>query len=794
MKKFFSKIKDGFGKAVNKIKSTFSSVKTRISKAFQNLKLKIKKNREDKVKTQKEKNNKKVKNQENININEPIVTQTIVNTKGTDATVARTSGNKNINRNNNAVNNNLNSQNTIDNNSSEQNLNEKIISISIQEDLGIVEYRTENGNFYQEDIQDIMNHREKEYANHKVNEKCKKITKNKIEEIRLKRKLNPVVITILENDEDIYRYMECVQNNDELWFDLEHNLIDSMLEGQDARIMNRAAKSEEKMEAYVERETGIIEKILKIINDLKGNEKSFTNEDIDNAITAFNIGNTFEEGDSSALKYYKSALKIFENEDIYNNSDENIQHLEEILLKLQAIYIKQKRYQKANEMNQKYMDILSKEKSKKYAPLIIEARKTRNKENETEYLTEYIRKYTTGQRGLLKILSRTGKRRSAIELYNKMLKSAGIELKAEEFRYVLNSNCIENGEYIVLENGKYIAKTINGDEKFQKLAEKAKPNVDNTRQVNTDKSIRKNKTSLDEEPQVKMEGEPKKDTKVKPIENSKIKDEENMAEEEKRYNEYCQIISEVLEVEPLKDLKSIKDDEIHKIAYMCTSENTLEKATGLSRIGHFLVKDIEENAENAKKYLEKAINTILDDKNLSNKSLYNNERATTVLETSYLDLAGTYILEEKYDMAKEKIKDYKELMEKEFNFKYTPLISEAKSKGEKIKMLNNMIEIKSKYTKADILLVRIAALENSPDAIEQYDNLLKKSGIVLSDEERNESIRLKGNVNGTYVRIGPDNSTIDACKIVGAEDLLIKRQILQEKAIEEAKAKFAKEI
>ena len=105
-----------------------------------------------------------------------------------------------------------------------------------------------------------------------------------------------------------------------------------------------------------------------------------------------------------------------------------------------------------------------------------------------------------------------------------------------------------------------------------------------------------------------------------------------------------------------------------------------------------------------------------------------------------------------------------------------------------------VIEIQSKYTKADILLVRIAALENSPDAIEQYDNLLKKSGIVLSDEERNESIRLKGNVNGTYVRIGPDNSTIDACKIVGAEDLLIKRQILQEKAIEEAKAKFAKEI
>ena len=105
-----------------------------------------------------------------------------------------------------------------------------------------------------------------------------------------------------------------------------------------------------------------------------------------------------------------------------------------------------------------------------------------------------------------------------------------------------------------------------------------------------------------------------------------------------------------------------------------------------------------------------------------------------------------------------------------------------------------MIEFKSKYSKADILLVSIASLENAPDAIEQYDNLLKNSGIVLSDEERNKSIRIKCNENGTYVRIGANNSTIQECEIIGAEDLMIKRQILQEKAIEEAKTKFAKEI
>ena len=105
-----------------------------------------------------------------------------------------------------------------------------------------------------------------------------------------------------------------------------------------------------------------------------------------------------------------------------------------------------------------------------------------------------------------------------------------------------------------------------------------------------------------------------------------------------------------------------------------------------------------------------------------------------------------------------------------------------------------MVEFKSKCVEADILLVRIATLENAPDAIEQYDNLLKKSGIVLSEKEREISIKMNGAKDGIYMRIGPDNSTIDACKIVGAEDLLIKRQILQEKAIEEAKAKFAKEI
>ena len=161
---------------------------------------------------------------------------------------------------------------------------------------------------------------------------------------------------------------------------------------------------------------------------------------------------------------------------------------------------------------------------------------------------------------------------------------------------------------------------------------------------------------------------------------------------------------------------------------------------------------------------------------------------------SYIDLAQVHIFNNEYDMAKETIKDYSELMKKEFDFKYTPLISKANSNDEKIKMLNYMVEFKSKCVEADILLVRIATLENAPDAIEQYDNLLKKSGIVLSEKEREISIKMNGAKDGIYMRIGPDNSTIDACKIVGAEDLLIKRQILQEKAIEEAKAKFAKEI
>ena len=237
----------------------------------------------------------------------------------------------------------------------------------------------------------------------------------------------------------------------------------------------------------------------------------------------------------------------------------------------------------------------------------------------------------------------------------------------------------------------------------------------------------------------------------------------------------------------------------YEIDEFCDNKNLntyttyFEKAKWSLKIGKLLLEK-EEKKEHAQTFLKEAINSIFCDKNLCNESLYDNDIALAIIEKSYLCLAQAYVSSKEYDTARETIKDYKELMEKEFNFKYTPLISEAKSKGEKIKMLNNMIEFKSKYSKADILLVSIASLENAPDAIEQYDNLLKNSGIVLSDEERNKSIRIKCNENGTYVRIGPNNSTIQECEIIGAEDLMIKRQILQEKAIEEAKAKFAKEI
>ena len=171
---------------------------------------------------------------------------------------------------------------------------EKIYSIDIDEEKGIVEFITVSGKKYQRNIEEIINERKNMYAKFEINKKCRDFTKNKIQAIRLKRKLNPVIISALYNDEEMNKYINCVNGIESLWFTLKHNLINSKLKGKNARLMKRVGKTEEKIGGKVYRKKGLIEKILdKIRRKDKANILSKEIEQFEE--NSEEVGNNIEE-------------------------------------------------------------------------------------------------------------------------------------------------------------------------------------------------------------------------------------------------------------------------------------------------------------------------------------------------------------------------------------------------------------------------------------------------------------------------------------------------------------------
>ena len=69
----------------------------------------------------------------------------------------------------------------------------------------------------------------------------------------LRRKINPVVVSTLNNEEDIDNYIKCINNKEKIWFNLEHDLINSKLKGKNARLMKSAGEQEEKIGGKVKR-------------------------------------------------------------------------------------------------------------------------------------------------------------------------------------------------------------------------------------------------------------------------------------------------------------------------------------------------------------------------------------------------------------------------------------------------------------------------------------------------------------------------------------------------------------
>lgn len=574
MKNFFSKIKNGIGKVLTNIKKVFVNLKDKIKNVFNRIRNK----------------NRNVENQEigEINNNEPIISneninsisnerQTVVRdatipmnsdtkfrTTGHDTIVAPIIMNKTQNNNNNVPNregDNVISQDSVsyseevDSTINKENA-ERIVSIEIKESIGIVEFETITGKKYQKNIEDILSEKKNLYKDWNINKKCNDFAKNKIQALRLRRKLNPVVISTLNNEEDIDNYIKCVNDTEKIWFNLEHDLINSKLKGKNARTMKRVGKHEEKIGAKVKRKESLIERMLKKIKaknkepeemaeeietlekdntELNGIEEEIVTDinevedkkskkeeklakkefkeryasyaaligslyglkprkkiddimndvvdrDIYNltdkdawtrAVATFNVGHRLSMiKPKEAKKYLISAYDQLKNEELLTQNENAFQYLEDTLLNFQELYIRENNFKEAAKLNNEYMRIVEREKKEKINPLLQEYKKNGSQIKEIDLMIEYRKKYVAGQKVAMKMLYRAGHKFEAEELYRKVLNESGIVLTDEAYDLSIKENGIENGKYIVIENGITYREPILGNEKYLSLRNK----------------------------------------------------------------------------------------------------------------------------------------------------------------------------------------------------------------------------------------------------------------------------------------------------------------------------------
>ena len=578
MKNLFSKVKSGISKVLTNIKNVFSKLKNKLRNIF--TKTKNKGNEEfvnfetNEGATGFEKDIKNVSKQMESDKSVPINKDVRFKTTESDAFVASTIVDKPKRNDDIEIKKDLNQDNllyqkeiesVINNKSTEKKEEyEKIISIEIKEDIGVVNFETITGKKYQKNIEDILDEKRNLYKNWNINKKCNDFAKNKIQAIRLKRNLNPIVISTLNNEEDIDNYIKCVNNTEKIWFNLEHDLINSRLKGKNARLMKRVGKYEEEIGAKVKKKEGLIERMLKKIKTIGNKPEKMVDEietiekdnndfskieeeiktDINNmedkkykkekrlskkekekadkkefkeryasyatligklydlrprkklddimsdiidrdiynltdkdawtrAVATYNVGDRLSLTNPKEAKIYlMSAYDQLKNEELLSGNGEAFQYLEDTLLNLQEIYIRQNNFIEAHRLNEEYMKVVEREKNEILNPMLSEYKKDNSQIKEIDLMSEYRKRYVAGQKVEMKLLNKVGLTFDAEELYRKILNESGIVLTDEAYDLSIKENCIENGKYIVISNGVTYREPILGNERYLFLKNK----------------------------------------------------------------------------------------------------------------------------------------------------------------------------------------------------------------------------------------------------------------------------------------------------------------------------------
>ena len=319
-----------------------------------------------------------------------------------------------------------------DNNVQDQFTTEKISKIDIKEKEGEAQYTTVDGKVYTVDINKVLYNKKGIYKDFRISKKCKELTGSFFRGRKLEKTLNPLVIDGLNNEEDIDKYIKCVNDEETLFFDLQHNTQNSTLGIFDKSRMKNIAKIEEKLGANVQIDLGFLDKMKANIKGLFNKEKE-------------------QEGREERMiaKQYKQALKKLQKKSANTLYKGKVYaKIENTLTKCAEWYMNNGKFEKADDCLDVLSNMLEDKYKNFYLPKYNEAEKNGNQEYAIEHFAqeENIKRYNLEKLRIRRDYL-SGNKEGAIQRYNKMLQELDIILTQEELEASIKNNGLMDGTY-----------------------------------------------------------------------------------------------------------------------------------------------------------------------------------------------------------------------------------------------------------------------------------------------------------------------------------------------------------
>ena len=338
------------------------------------------------------------------------------------------------------------------------NINNNIIKIQIIEKIDKVFFSTNNGEKYEESLVKILRDKSKIYNNLKIRQKCKELTSNIFQLKILERKLNPIIIYALNDNNEIYKYINCIKENKRLPFLLEHDRRESSLGFFKRRVMKRVLKSERKLGAIIKEDKSFFEKIIKE-KEIKKDFKLEIDKKYNNAI--FLLNNAKENK-------------------IYYGSKE-LTDIEKDIKECAIWYMNKRKYEEAKLCIDKLKFLLNDENERYYKLIAKRELEKGNVKDFKEITKMYLLKKYNLEQLLIRNEYMNGNKKYAKELYKNLLKRLEIKLNKRELRKSLSKGIID-GVYFKenILTGNFEKINIIGDEQLREIIENSKEiNINN---------------------------------------------------------------------------------------------------------------------------------------------------------------------------------------------------------------------------------------------------------------------------------------------------------------------------